>query len=277
MANLNMIMKSNKVSTARRFAGTSLTDPALQVIFAIDARRGEVARMSFNLASTKVGKMSITSSVTDNLALVLGGVSYTIDQLTKSKVEKAVLVLPTNAAIHMLEVRSKAHADMDEEDMRESLIKPWMKDQGRTDLIDAIQTVAVSYKAFLDAHPKGDIAIIKRSTLTKWELDSATCTLKGVKNGDKLTFSNGFTEEGIFSPENTRLSGENLEVTVSEYKNQTTNETIQRFYVPRIVDTNSEYGANIGYAQELTDKVKEMLPAVKVKLSELEVSEGAEF
>jgi hypothetical protein len=220
------------------------------VIFVVDSRNGAVARASVRPLSGKAHVTSLTSEGINAEVLSLAMIAKTIEDLMKYGVPQggAMIIAADRPLRRVFEIRKTfnhlaADVKADQEEATKAVectvVKPWMIQQN-SPLVDALHDLVGLEVAWLEAYEqdrtKYDISFMKSYQLNSWELDGAACTEAGVKNGDKITFANGKTENGITSPDWNRIHGEFTVHTSTHHEgdNEVTRYFVDRFQSGRV-------------------------------------------
>ena len=227
-------------------------------IITVDAVDDTACRVIYN-SSTKQFSYATFPNEGESLdkeTFILGITAYTMSQIVEAKESSAVFILPTNVAIRFLQMNKVLRNDpaATADDLKNAIVQDWMIEQGRTQLITALEEMCNLYVE-LYRNPQVNYGVMKRHTLDKWELDASQCLENGIKEGQELTFEHGMdTEFGIQCRDTRMLKGE-FTVSVDSYENQNTGETQYRFYVPR-----RGSGFKLSVARKLVEVCQENLP-----------------
>lgn len=246
-------------------------------VFAISAKGNKFARIASDFRkmykfTSEITEENVTNNVTAELQLTL----YTLQQImekynTPNKIRRPLFVLPTNAALRLLEIRKCYFVyKMDVEAAKARCVKKWIREQ-YPDLATVTEMLVEEYyKA--EALEDFDIGLMKHHTLTSWELDQSKCDVAKITTGTKLNFVNGVdTKYGINCTDTNYLSGE-YEVTVSSYQTSNGN-TINRYYVPRIDKGNND---RFNVLKRMDEELKKELPTIDIEalMNSMTVSEN---
>ena len=227
------------------------------VIFAIDSRNGAVARASVRPRTGKAHVTSLTSAGISAEVLSLAMIAKTLEDLMQHGVPQggAMIIAADRPLRRVFEIRKtfnnltddvKSNQEEATKIVEDTVVKPWMIQQN-SPLVDALHDLVALEVAWLEAYEqdrtKNDISFMKSYQLNSWELDASACAEAGVKNGDKITFVNGKTENGITSPDWNRINGA-FEVHTSthhEGDNEVTRYFVDRFQSSRIKTAKELY------------------------------------
>lgn len=246
------------------------------VIFSIDTKSNVSVRVSCR--PVMKGKEPVinvweTKAVTnDDKASTIALIAYTIKQLLEENIPSAMIIVPTDVAVRCLEIRSKIlkQPGASPDEIKAEVIKSWMKKQQLTEMIDAISDLVDVFYTMINT-PGVDYGIMKRHTLTMWELNQKTCQENGINDGDELSFHDGVDEEfGIESADTKYLNG-TFKVTTRSYTNIETGEITHRYYVER-----SGNSIRLNNAKLLVSVMNDRLPQEQ-DLSEAQIVTGTAF
>lgn len=248
------------------------------VLFSLDTKNNVSVRVacrpivSKDEESPTINVWEMEAVTSDDKASTMALIAYTIKQLLEMHETSAMLIVPTDIAVRCLEIRSKIlkSPNASPETIKAEVIKNWMKAQNREELIDAISDLVDIFHKMINT-PNVDYGIMKRHTLTMWELNQKTCQENNIKENDELTFHDGVDEEfGIESVDTKYLNG-TFKVKTTAYSNIETGEITHRYYVER-----SGNSVRLNNAKVLCNLVRERLPQEQ-DVSEAKIVTGKSF